>query len=378
MHELGHHYYYGVAAELLPAVKGPEPALRAMAPSRQSVCVLGASRVEDATNVSVLGLRGHDDEVEIKGNVVKWSAGGCAQKVYTLPPEAGDVIETAWCMFSAFTNGTYSLCVLQPEVITIFEADGPVHMVPLPFRSRRLWAACDGVIVEKTGDVVHNTMLQHGRSAPSLLPRSVSSHMDDAVEEGQPMLYSLLHPLEELRPLHFVSSPDSTYSPTDHGVEQRVLYCSTQVSAPLLVTEHEQSQTLFVWVMRQRSAAADGSTSAADQEVVLEEVWSEKLDGHPPSHVFVANDWCGDLLLCFVFRGDAQTTGTLRTLRLSTDTLNPTVSRTVSQHTLTGRASFSLSRWVQQACSSAKRAYSSVGKACVLRVWYAAGTLSRM
>ncbi len=57
------------------------------------VCVLGARRAEDAEQVSTLGLRGHDDEIEIKENAVTWRAGGCTQKSYTLQPEAGHVIE---------------------------------------------------------------------------------------------------------------------------------------------------------------------------------------------------------------------------------------------------------------------------------------------
>ena len=58
-----------------------------------AVCVLGVGRAEEGEQVSTLGLRGHDDEIEIKENVVTWRAGGCTQKTYTLQPEAGHVIE---------------------------------------------------------------------------------------------------------------------------------------------------------------------------------------------------------------------------------------------------------------------------------------------
>ena len=251
------------------------------------------------------------------------------------------VVQVAWCLFSASTEAKCSLCVLQPEVITVFEGGGAMHMVPLPFRARRLWAACDGLIVEKTGLVVHNTLM-HGRSAPSLLPRAMSVPLDEDGDE-QPMLFSLLHPLEELRPLQFTSSDDTAYQLATHGVEHKVLFCSTQVSAPLLVTQHELSQMFFVWVMRQRPVPAKTDEYGTEVnhdavEVVLEEVWSEPVNDEPPAQIFVANDWCGDRLLCFVFTAS----GTLRTLRLSTDTLTPTVSRTVSRSALTGCASFSL------------------------------------
>lgn len=58
-----------------------------------AVCVLGVGRAEEAGQLSTLGLRGHDDEIEIKENVVTWRAGGCTQKTYTLQPEAGHVVE---------------------------------------------------------------------------------------------------------------------------------------------------------------------------------------------------------------------------------------------------------------------------------------------
>ena len=58
------------------------------------LCVLGVKQADggDAKKVSTLGLRGHDDEIEIDRNVVTWRAGGCTQKTYTLQPEGGPVI----------------------------------------------------------------------------------------------------------------------------------------------------------------------------------------------------------------------------------------------------------------------------------------------
>ena len=59
------------------------------------------------------------------------------------------VRQAVWCQFSCQLSSKFSLCALQSELITIFEGDGPMHTVPLPFRASRLWPACDGIIVEK-------------------------------------------------------------------------------------------------------------------------------------------------------------------------------------------------------------------------------------
>ena len=48
----------------------------ATAAGRVPVCVLGVTAAADAPNIS--GLRGHDDEIEVSANVVRWrTAGAC-------------------------------------------------------------------------------------------------------------------------------------------------------------------------------------------------------------------------------------------------------------------------------------------------------------
>ena len=245
------------------------------------LCVVGVSRADEEQPIR--GLRGHDDEIEAKDNVVTWRAGGATHKqnpssapVPSPPRRPGtharaggarrvhaevlhaaagggqrhrgaccrlplcatnDAPETArltmnavrqavWCQFSCQLSSKFSLCALQSELITIFEGDGPMHTVPLPFRASRLWPACDGIIVEK------------------------QSGADDGEEH---LLFSLLHPLEELRPVFFAAAAEGP----DHPIKQRVLFSSTQVAAPLLVTQHEASDTMVVWVTRQRVVSAE-------------------------------------------------------------------------------------------------------------------------
>lgn len=217
--------------------------------------------------------------------------------------------QATWCQFSCLEHNAsskFSLCALQSELITIFESDGPVHAVPLPFRASRLWPACDGIVIER---------------------QSGDRQGDDELAD-EPLLFSLLHPLEELRTLHFAPMDEAQ----EVSPQQRVLFSSTQVAAPLLVTLHQETETMVVWVTRQRTVQAtpveityiedsvrsigDSSKNDVDMvvEVVLEEVWSEKLSGQePPETVFVSNDWRGELLLCFVFAASR----TLRTLQVA-------------------------------------------------------------
>ena len=242
------------------------------------LCVVGVSRADEEQPIR--GLRGHDDEIEATDNVVTWRAGGATHKepqlrsataarrpgaharaggarrvhAEVLHAAAGGgerhrgaprrlplchqqwprtarltmnaVRQAVWCQFSCQLSSKFSLCALQSELITIFEGDGPMHTVPLPFRASRLWPACDGIIVEK------------------------QSGADDGEEH---LLFSLLHPLEELRPVFFAAAAEGP----DHPIKQRVLFSSTQVAAPLLVTQHEASDTMVVWVTRQRVVSAE-------------------------------------------------------------------------------------------------------------------------
>ena len=77
-----------------------------------AVCVLGAGRAEETEGVRTLGLRGHDDEIELKANTVTWRAGGCTQKSFTLQPEAGHVIEASWCQFSSLEQSASASSML--------------------------------------------------------------------------------------------------------------------------------------------------------------------------------------------------------------------------------------------------------------------------
>jgi hypothetical protein len=90
------HRAEGAAALASVAIGGANQS-REMASS--PLCVLGVGRADSSEKVSTLGLRGHDDEIAIDGNVVTWRAGGCTQKTYTLQPEAGHVIEVSGARF---------------------------------------------------------------------------------------------------------------------------------------------------------------------------------------------------------------------------------------------------------------------------------------
>jgi hypothetical protein len=189
---------------------------------------LAVLSVTKQTSGHMLGHRNFDDWIETSGNQVHLTVHGCRQRIYTLPFEAGAVVGVEWARFSrrqSTEEGDHDcLCVLQPELLTIYEADGPVHAVPLPSRATALWPACDGLIVDC----------------------QPAGAIGACAENNRPLIFSLLHPLEEPRRLGFANI---VVNNDMEDATQNVLFVSNQNDAPLVVTYNSYRNCLTAWVI---------------------------------------------------------------------------------------------------------------------------------
>ena len=252
----------------------------------------------------MLSHRNHDDHVETRGETVVWSAHGCVQKSFTLPTEAGGVIGATWCKFSRRSSSggggsaaggggggggggddRFFFCILQPELLTVYEPEGQVHAVPLPFRATDLWAACDGLVIDCQS------------SDP---PGGGDGGAGAGAVRGDPLIFSLLHPLEEPCQLGFTNIVTQ-----DATSDVRVLFVSDQFAAPLVITYNSQTRSLSAWVTWLHVEPAGGAMAIDEEEqqdpdseepaeVSLELIWTDQLlEGQsPPECLFLVKDWC--------------------------------------------------------------------------------------
>jgi len=97
------------------------------------------------------------------------------------------------------------LCVLQGlECVKIYAPDGAEFEVALPCKALRMWALPRGILIERAVPDNEET----GGSKTRLPQRR---RKKDAVSDQTPMFFTLLHPLEELKPVSF------TKNETDEG-----------------------------------------------------------------------------------------------------------------------------------------------------------------
>ena len=181
------------------------------------------------------------------------------------------------------------LVLVHPDCLSIYSPHGDQFAVPLPFRVASAFPLLEGVLIQRT---VHTA--------------SSASH-------AQPALFSLLHPLEEVRPLSRVDcggmgeGEEEEEGPMMTDEDERVVWASEH--HPLLVTYTHAAPAHRVYLIRQSSgqrsrretaAGAEGDGRLLRSELLLHRC--QGLEGwHTPcaTTVFHASTADGQSLLCF-------------------------------------------------------------------------------
>jgi hypothetical protein len=157
----------------------------------QSKVGLGADGVFAAVNA--------EEEILVHQNTVVWSSGGCVRKSFTI---SRPIIQAMLVSFDMETSKmedstdkpSYAgdLCALHSEGLYVFCADGKTFSVVTPFEMEKMWPLPTGLLLQRAPSNARQTV------AP-IQGISVKADDDDA-----PTLFSLLHPLEEIRPVSYL------------------------------------------------------------------------------------------------------------------------------------------------------------------------------
>lgn len=144
----------------------------------------GISKLSDENGISHYRLETDGNEICWNKNEIIWSKFSCLLHHFHLP---GDVMDSATCNIM---DEKY-LAVLYNSGLTLFDISGESFLIPLPFQMEKLFP-------------LHKSLL---------LFRSKSSILMHEQYKNFPVLFTLFHVLEEIRPVAFLKPKISTPIP---------------------------------------------------------------------------------------------------------------------------------------------------------------------
>uniref|UniRef100_A0A8C6NM56 Anaphase promoting complex subunit 1 n=1 Tax=Nothobranchius furzeri TaxID=105023 RepID=A0A8C6NM56_NOTFU len=175
-----------------------------------------------------------EEELYAAGNVVVWSQGSRTQasSVYKAFTVDSPVQQALWCNFAVLQNNNdeveQTICIVQSSCINVHTVTGKDFISPLPFQVSNVWATKFGLLLERK------------ISLPYIL----------FYREPLPMVFSMLHPLDEIAPL--VSKPSSQFdSSTVHYMSDSTMKIVFTCCQPSILVSYDTVQgTHTVWALR--------------------------------------------------------------------------------------------------------------------------------
>ncbi|XP_054606223.2 anaphase-promoting complex subunit 1 isoform X3 [Nothobranchius furzeri] len=178
-----------------------------------------------------------EEELYAAGNVVVWSQGSRTQasSVYKAFTVDSPVQQALWCNFAVLQNNNdeeveQTICIVQSSCINVHTVTGKDFISPLPFQVSNVWATKFGLLLE----------------------RKISANDTQLNPPGEPlpMVFSMLHPLDEIAPL--VSKPSSQFdSSTVHYMSDSTMKIVFTCCQPSILVSYDTVQgTHTVWALR--------------------------------------------------------------------------------------------------------------------------------
>ncbi|KAK7071553.1 Anaphase-promoting complex subunit 1, partial [Halocaridina rubra] len=150
------------------------------------------------------------------------------------------------------------ICIVESDTLSIFSEDGEDFSVALPFPVRKIWSCKYGIVLE--------------RQVPGSEIASPKCERDRL-----PLLYSLLHPLNEINPLLSRSGYSGSGGPAYmNDLVQQVVFVSEDPSICILYNTSNNSHTF--WKVRR--------ASTEENNLVLQSSTQASVSGQVASNVF--------------------------------------------------------------------------------------------
>jgi len=236
----------------------------------------------------------HDEELCVRGNTVIWSAGGSdkfvTRQVFHVE---GPVVQACWCNLpephafedevTASESDTRTLCIVEDLVLSLFAATGAMFSVPLPFKVSQVFPLSQGILI------LRDTTATTGYGG---FARGLSTGPSEEQQTGpRPVLFSLLHPLDELKPVCWEQSSGTEWD----FVTDEVIFADGQLPLPLVMTY--KAEQIEVSVMQLLDATHQ--TEHLAPELTLKKIYSDGCSALPAKTLAFV-DITGNTLLAYV------------------------------------------------------------------------------
>lgn len=199
---------------------------------------------EGSKTIQIIASRSLIDErFEIDGKSVTWYSAGIIHKSFTV---SGEILQIGWCSFSHVDTSS-QLWILHKDGVMIHSEQGKLLEIPLPCTIQRMWAIPGGLLLERDQSQITTKDKEFSRS---------------------PNLFSMLNPLEEIKPVSFLSKnsgiskvsipsdliqndPTTIFDEPDFVSKQdQVVFVSDRL--PLMITHSADTQTHHFWILHKK------------------------------------------------------------------------------------------------------------------------------
>uniref|UniRef100_J3M678 Anaphase-promoting complex subunit 1 n=1 Tax=Oryza brachyantha TaxID=4533 RepID=J3M678_ORYBR len=251
-----------------------------------------------------------DHELFIRGNRIIWSAGSRVHKRYLSP---NTVIMACWCRMD--TTRDALLCVLQADILSIYNVNGEVASIPLPHAVSSIWPLPSGLLLQRSSDggrvVLSSTSLLKTRDVirPNKefgLSYNVSSQVNtlETVSKADISSHLILkHPLEEPQATYF---DERGRLDVMKDFDEKAIWTSDII--PVMASYHKGKFQHSVWQIDGTTyqETMDGSAASlipydsSMHKFAFRKIWQGKCSQSAASKVFLVTDIDGTPMICFL------------------------------------------------------------------------------
>ena len=254
-----------------------------------------------------------DDELYVHGCHVVWSTRGSSssfvQRIFTTSTA---VLSATWCQL---VPAGRQICIAERNLLSIYSTTGDVFEIPVPFTIRKVCAMSQGLLISRYISAHHHQHHNHQQQHHTTRANNIeATFLDVSSSDEFPYVFSLMHPLEEIKPVVLQSSIGVT-SPLRHTLVQ----CLTLGGSDYALL-YDNLSRLHMMVSLQ--SGKDMKVSDADyitgllelkHAVTAHVVWSDATQAlSPASHAFTLQINIHQMRVCLVFADKSE----LKVLRL--------------------------------------------------------------
>jgi hypothetical protein len=222
-----------------------------------------------------------EEQLLIVDRKVLWSASGSLKSSFCLPHK---VIA---CVWTNFEENQY-LCLVHEEALQLYSISGKVFSVPLPCKIDNIWSISNGIILER--------------------------QKKEGSEEEEPIIFSLTHPLEEIKPISYMQSNNTirflhlqksreTFFVCDPA--EKIVFTSIPLELMILYNNNSKKHSFWKLHFIPKKIISD-VTQNIESEIFIDFIYLENDSSSIGTNVFISFDSDFSILICILKKNDKK------------------------------------------------------------------------